>query len=351
MSQSAPADPPRYAVVLAGGIGSRFWPASTPERPKQLLPLGSPRPLIRDTVERARRLVGLDRVRILSGPDLVEPFRRAVPELAPEHFLLEPVARSTAPVLVRAAAEIEAREPGAIMISLHADHAIEPFHAFEETIDRAAAAAARRGSLVCIGTEPTRPETGYGYIRTGAERDPGVLSVARFVEKPDPETARRYAADGLHLWNTGIFVWRARDLLAAARRWTHELASAFPLLDAGDVGGFFHAAEPVSVDVGVLERADGVEVARATFAWDDVGTWAALARTRERDEAGNAVVGTARVFEGADNVVWAEGGRVVLFGVRDLVVVRAGPETLVTTRDRAPELKRLLERLEAEEDA
>jgi mannose-1-phosphate guanylyltransferase len=338
-------------VILAGGIGARFWPASTPERPKQLLPLSGPRALILDTVERARRLVGLDRVRVLSGPELVEPFMRAVPGLTREHFLLEPVARSTAPVLVRAAAEIEARDPGAIMVSLHADHAIEPFNAFEETIDRAAAAAAARGSLVCIGIEPTRPETGYGYILAGEEREPGVHAADRFVEKPDADTARAYAADGRYLWNTGIFVWRARDLLAAARRFTRELASAFPLLDSGDVEGFFRAAEPVSVDVGVLERADGVEVARATFAWDDVGTWAALARTRERDAAGNAVVGHARVFEGSDNVVWAEGGSVVLFGVRDLVVVRSGTRTLVTTRDRAPELKRLLEWLEAEEDA
>lgn len=351
MSQSVPAGPPRYAVILAGGVGSRFWPASTPDRPKQLLPLGSPRPLILDTVERARRLVGPERVRVLSGSDLVEPFLRAVPGLGREHFLLEPVARSTAPVLVRAAAEIEARDPGAIMISLHADHAIEPFDSFRETIDRAAAAVRRRGSLVCIGIEPTRPETGYGYILAGEERDPGVHAADRFVEKPDAETARGYASDGRHLWNTGIFVWRARDLLAAARRWTRELARAFPLLDAGDVEGFFRAAEPVSVDVGVLERADGVEVARATFSWDDVGTWAALARTRERDASGNAVVGSARVVDGADNVVWSEDGRVVLFGVRDLVVVRSGFETLVTTRDRAPELKRLLERLEAEEDA
>lgn len=351
MSQSAPPAPPRYAVVLAGGIGSRFWPASTPERPKQLLPLGGPRPLILDTVERARRLVGLERIRVLAGPELVEPFLRAVPDLTPEHFLLEPLARSTAPVLVRAAAEIEAAEPGAIMISLHADHAIAPFEAFRETIDRAASAAARRGSLVCIGIEPTRPETGYGYILTGEERDPGVHAVDRFVEKPDAETARRYATDGRHLWNTGIFVWRARDLLAAARRWTRELDAAFPRLEAGDVDGFFRAAEPVSVDVGVLERAEGVEVARAGFAWDDVGTWAALGRTRERDAAGNAMVGEARVVDGADNVVWAEGGRVVLFGVHDLVVVRSGGETLVTTRERAPELKRLLESLGPEEDA
>jgi mannose-1-phosphate guanylyltransferase len=350
MPQSAPPSPPRYAVILAGGIGSRFWPASTPDRPKQLLPLGGDRPLIVETIERARQLVGHDRVRVLSGPELVEPFRRVVPDLAPEHFLLEPVARSTAPVLVRAAAEIEARDPGALMVSLHADHAISPFEGFRETIDRAAAAAEGRGSLVCVGIEPTRPETGYGYVLAGTELDPGVHAADRFIEKPDLETARRFVADGRFLWNTGIFVWRARDLLAAARRWTRELSRAFPRLDAGDVEGFFREAEPVSVDVGVLERAEDVEVARASFGWDDVGTWASLARTRQRDRDGNAVVGTARVVEGTDNVVWAEGGRIVLFGVSDLVVVRSGEETLVTTRERASQLKRLLARLATGEE-
>lgn len=346
MPQSVPTPPSRYAVVLAGGVGSRFWPASTPDRPKQLLALGGERPLIVETIDRARRLVGSEHVLVLSGPDLVEPFRRAVPDLAREDFLLEPVARSTGPVLVRAAAEIESREPGALMISLHADHAIAPFEGLRETIGRAAEAAVRRGSLVCVGVEPTRAETGYGYILAGEERETSVHIAERFVEKPDAATAARFLADGRYLWNTGIFVWRARDLLAAARRWTRELARAFPRLDDGDVEGFFRAAEPVSVDVGVLERADGVEVVRAAFGWDDIGTWAALARTCAQDADGNALVGPACVVEGEDNVVWAEGGRVVLFGVRDLVVVRSGDQTLVTTRERAPDLKRLLERLE-----
>ncbi len=334
-----------WAVVLAGGVGSRFWPASTPARPKQLLPLGSPRPLILDTVERARRLVGPERVLVLSGPELVAPFLGSVPDLRPTDFLLEPIARSTAPVLVRAAAEIERRDPGAVMVSLHADHVIHPFEGFRATIARAAAAARERGSLVCIGVTPTRAETGYGYIEAGDETAPGVRAVVRFVEKPDAATAGRFLSHGGFLWNSGIFVWRARDLLEAARRFTTELARAFPLLDEGDVDGFFRAAEPVSVDVGVLERADRVEVTPALFSWDDVGTWASVARTRVPDGAGNVIEGDAAVVEGSDNVVWSDGGRVVLFGVDGLVVVRTGSETLVTTRGLAPDLKRLLEAL------
>ena len=348
MTNSSTTLPNRYAVVLAGGIGSRFWPASTPERPKQLLPLGSDRSLIQDTVERARRLVGDDRVRILAGRALVEPIQSAVPDLDEGAFLVEPIARSTGPALVWAAHEIERADPGAIMVSLHSDHVIEPFDAFQDTIDRATRAAVERGSLVCLGIEPSRPETGYGYIEVGADRGEGVHAVARFHEKPDRDSAERYAASGRYLWNSGIFVWRARDLFEQAQRWAVELHPALPRLDSGDVDGFFDTVQPVSVDVGILERSDRVEVVRATFAWDDVGTWAALARTREQDPTGNVLVGEASVLDSSGNVVWTEGGRVHLFGIHDTVVVQVGADTLVMSKDNAADLKRLLTSIEQE---
>jgi mannose-1-phosphate guanylyltransferase len=348
MSRSDTTLPNRYAVVLAGGIGSRFWPASTPERPKQLLPLGSERSLIRDTFERAGRLVGDDRVRILAGPGLVEPFLRVVPGLDMDSFLVEPIARSTGPALVWAAYEIERADPGAIMISLHSDHVIEPFEAFQATIDRAARAAAARGSLVCLGIEPSRPETGYGYIEVGADHGEGVHEVTRFHEKPDRKTAETYSVSGVHLWNSGIFVWRARDLIDQARRWAVELQPTLPRLESGDVEGFFDSVQPVSIDVGVLERSDRVEVVRANFAWDDVGTWAALDRTRDHDPAGNVLVGDANVFDSSGNIVWSEGGRVHLFGMHDTVVVQVGSDTLVMSKDNASDLKRFMTYIEGE---
>jgi len=340
--------PNRYAVVLAGGIGSRFWPASSPDRPKQLLPLASDRPLILDTVDRARRLVGSDRVRILTGSKLVEPFQRAVPDLEASSFLVEPLARSTGPALVWAALEIERIDPGAIMISLHSDHVIEPFDAFRDTIETAALGAARRGSLVCLGIEPTRPEPGYGYIEVGAARGEGMHAVVRFHEKPDSATAEGYCASGGYLWNSGIFVWRARDLIEQAGRWAVELQPSLPKLESGDVEGFFHSVQPVSVDVGILERSDRVEVARAAFTWDDVGTWAALSRTRAPDSAGNVVLGEATIVDGAGNIVWAEDGRVHLFGVENMVVVHVGPDILVMPKDNASDLKRFLSHVESE---
>lgn len=333
-----------YAVVLAGGEGSRFWPASRPERPKQLLPLGSLRPLIQDTLERAESLVGPERVRVIASEPLIASLCESAPGLTKTRFLVEPAAKSTGPALAWAAFEIEKLSPGAIMISLHADHVIHPLSELVETVDRAVSAA-NRGSLVCLGIEPDRPETGYGYVEVGEGTGDRTWRARRFVEKPDLETAEGYLAAGGFLWNSGIFVWRAADLLAAVRNLAPEISRALPLLESDGPKAFFAAVEPVSIDVAVMERSPAVEVALATFAWDDVGSWNALARTRPADIHGNVLVGSARAIDATGNVVWAEEGEVVLFDVDDLVVVRSGNVTMVTRRSAAPDLKKLVTRL------
>ncbi len=331
-------------MVLAGGEGSRFWPASRPDRPKQLLALGSPRPLIQDTLERAESLVGSERILVVASEPLIDSLCDSAPGLTRTSFLVEPAARSTGPALAWAAFEIEKLSPGALMISLHADHVIHPISELAGTIDRAISAA-NRGSLVCLGVQPDRPETGYGYVEVGDATGDRTWRARRFVEKPDLETAEGYLAAGGFLWNTGIFVWRAADLLAALRDLAPEISDALPLLESAGPEAFFEAVEPISIDVAVMERSPAVEVALATFAWDDVGSWNALARTRTADSHGNVLVGPARAIDAARNVVWAEEGTVVLFDVDDLVVVRSGDVTMVTRRSSAPDLKKLVARL------
>jgi mannose-1-phosphate guanylyltransferase len=336
-----------WAVVLAGGVGSRFWPVSTPARPKQILPLASEQPLIAETVERIRPLVPLERVRILTGEEYVDPIRKAVDGLQKEHFLVEPRARGTAPVLVWAAHSLAAEDPDAIMVSLHADHVIRPESAFRDLVATGAAAAARHDRLFTMGIRPTRPETGYGYVRRGPALDEdGAYTVESFVEKPGLDVARQYLASGDYLWNSGIFVWRAARLLDEVRAVTPELAGLLPLLDAGDPAEYFAVAPRLSIDEGVLERSGRVGVVDATFEWDDVGTWDAVGRTRTADERDNVVEGFAALVESDGCVVWNEGtGPIVGFGVRDLVIVRAGGVTLVLPRERAGDLKTLLDAL------
>ncbi|HEX8271441.1 MAG TPA: sugar phosphate nucleotidyltransferase [Longimicrobiaceae bacterium] len=348
-----------WTVILAGGVGSRFWPVSTPSRPKQILPLASEQPLIRDTVERILPLVPAERLRILTGAHLAEPILGAVPGLEHGNFLLEPRAAGTAPVLAWAAAELERRDPDAVMVSLHADHVIHPAEAFRQLIADAAELAVEHGRLFTIGAVPTRPETGYGYIRLGdalgeAARERGEAPrpdravgyrVAKFVEKPGRATAEEYLASGEYLWNTGLFVWRAADLLDQLERHTPELAELIPVLREGGTEEFFRRAPTLSIDEGLLERSDRVGVVRATFEWDDVGAWDAVYRTRPADAQGNVVLGEAYAVESRGTALYADDGPIVAFGVEDLIVVRTAGVTFVAHRDRAPELKRMLEQL------
>lgn len=333
--------------MLAGGVGSRFWPVSTPARPKQILPLAADRPLIADTIQRVRPIVPLERVRVLTGAEYVDPICRAVPGLRRSHFMVEPQARGTAPVLIWAAHQLARADRDAIMISLHADHVIRTESAFQETLEAAVVAAVRHDRLFTVGVPPTRPETGYGYIRVGAPLDDGrARAVESFEEKPDAATARRHLEAGGYLWNSGIFVWRAMRLLEEVRMVASDLAGLLPLLDADDPEEFFAVAPRVSIDEAVLERSGRVGVVEAGFEWDDIGTWDAVGRAREQDEAGNAVEGVATVVESGRCVVWNETAEpVVLFGAEDLVVVRVEGVTLVLPRGRAADLKALLDAL------
>ncbi len=335
-----------WVVILAGGVGSRFWPASTPTRPKQLLPLASDRPLIRDTVERVLPLVPRERIRILTGEHLADPILSVLPEMDRSNLLLEPRAAGTAPVLAWAASELERADPDAVMISLHADHVIEPAEEFRRLLRDAAGLAHRDRRLVTIGAPPTRPETGYGYIRVGPALDGGPGRVVdRFVEKPSRPVAEEYLRAGDYLWNTGLFVWRAGDLLDQLRDHTPELGDGVALLRAGEAERFFRGVPTLSIDEGLLERSDRVAVLPATFHWDDVGTWDALFRTHEADADGNVHIGDAWQVGSRGVALYADDGPVVALGVEDLVVVRTGGVTLVAHRDRVADLKSLLAEL------
>lgn len=331
-----------WGVILAGGSGTRFWPLSTPTRPKQFLPLAGPTPLLRDSVDRLLPLIPTERLLVLTSAALAGGVRAMLPDLPPANVLVEPRAAGTAAALTYAARHIAARDPGAVMCCVHADWTIGDPLVFRATLARAAVAAQRHGALATVGIVATRPDPGFGYLLRGEALGDGASRVARFVEKPSRERAQALLAEG-GLWNSGIFVWEATRFVDAVQAHTPELAAALavPTDDAAD---FFAAVStPVSVDVGVMERAPNVIVLPGDFGWDDVGTWAALHRVRAHDAAGNAVHGSVTVLDAQDNVAHADEGHLVLYGVSDLVVVRTGAVTMVTTRERAADLKALLD--------
>jgi mannose-1-phosphate guanylyltransferase len=339
----------RWAVVLAGGVGSRFWPLSTPERPKQLLPLVTERPLLRDAVDRLSPIVDPDHTLVLTSASLTRPIRKLLANLPRENILVEPQPVGTAAALAWAALSIKQRDgEDATMICVHADWAIGDDARFRETLIQAEEVALKTRSLVTVGIVPTRADPGFGYIQP-AETDTGNPSrVKRFVEKPDRVRADEMRNNG-YLWNSGIFVWRVADFLKEVDDHTPELAAALRHGRSSDAAQFFGSVVmPVSVDVGVLERSDKVMVVPGDFGWDDIGTWAALSRVRSKDEFGNVTSGDAHLLDCADNVVHADSGQVVMYGVNNLVVVTKNGLTLVTTTERASDLKRLVESLSAE---
>ena len=337
-------EPDIWVVVLAGGVGSRFWPLSTPRRPKQLLPLVTDQPLLVDAVNRLRPIAPASQTLILTNASLVPAIGEVLPDIPRENLVAEPKPSGTAAALAWAALRIRERAgEAAVMVSVHADWAVRDEDEFRNTLRAAARASAKHESLLTVGVVPSRPDPGFGYIQPDGEVERDVRRVARFIEKPDRARAEQMCRDGF-LWNSGIFVWRVGDFIAEIEAHTPEIAPALRA-HADDVAAFFSAVKPISVDVGVLERSSRVMVMAGDFGWDDVGTWGALRRVRAADASGNAMSGHAHAVNARGNVVHAEGSEVVLYGVSDLVVVARDGLVLVTTVDRSSDLKTLVEAL------
>ncbi len=333
-----------WVTILAGGVGRRFWPMSTASRPKQLLSLGGPRPLIVRTIGRLRGFVPRERVRVLASQGLVALIK-SVTGLPDAAFLVEPHARGTGPALARAAWEVVREDPDAIMVSLHSDHLIRPAQRFRDVLDAAVDVARREQLLMTVAIPPDRPETGFGYLKP-AETIPcaeghRAYRVAAFVEKPDRDLATAYVASGFR-WNSGIFVWSAQLFLDEVRAHAPGIARALVHLEAGDIAAFFDETEAISVDQAVLERSSRVGSIDATFQWDDMGSWEALARHQAPDAAGNVTKGDVRLVRARNNLAVADSGRLVLLGVDDLLVVQTDHATLVMPRTESSRLKQYL---------
>jgi mannose-1-phosphate guanylyltransferase len=344
----------RHAVILAGGWGERLWPMSTRSRPKQLLALGGQRPLVAETLDRVLPLVTPETSLVLTSASLRDALLPEISAVPPERVVGEPVGKNTAPAIALAAHILAAADPDAIMFVLPADHIVGDVDAFREALEVASRAALDERALITLGIHPVRAETGYGYIQSGrpAATD-GALTVERFVEKPDAATAAAYVAEGSYLWNSGMFVWRADRVLEEIEAQLPDLASALDIVTAspGDdgflesVSRFYAEAPAVSIDYGIMENAEGVLVVPVGFGWDDVGAWPALARVWGVDESGNAVSGETVLLDSEDSVVYSEDGLVAVLGMSGVVIARTSGATLVCPKDRASDVRRVVEEL------
>jgi mannose-1-phosphate guanylyltransferase len=350
-----------HALVMAGGSGTRFWPLSRRLAPKQLLPLaGGARSLLGATLDRIAPLVPPDRVLIVTGIHLAEATRAAVPEVPSGNVLAEPVARNTAPCVAWGAYHALRRDRDAVLAVLAADHHVARPDAYLEVVARAVEAASD-GALVTVGIEPTRPETGYGYLEVGDALGPGgSREVLRFVEKPDLARAQAFVDSGRFLWNSGQFFFRADAIVKAIELHLPALARALePVLEAVSheqelrlVEAAYGVAPSVSIDHGVMEKASGVRVVPAAFGWSDVGSWTTAWELAPRDGDGDASQGADAVFvDTRGSYVHAPAGKVVaLLGVEDLVVVDTPDALLVMPRSRAQDVRMVVDALRGRRD-
>jgi len=324
-----------HAVVLAGGSGTRFWPLSTGRRPKHLLALLGKRTLLEEAARRLKGLVPPSRTWVVTARSQAAEVRRLLPSV---RVLAEPAARNTAAAVTLAAARILEGDRDAVLVVISADHWIPDGAAFRRTMRAAARRAEAAGTLVLVGVRPDRPATGYGYLRPGRRTGAGVRKVARFTEKPDLARARRWLRARSHLWNAGLFAWRAGTFLGEVRR---HLRSHYR---ARTGGAAYRSLDPISLDYGILEKSSRAEVVEGNFAWDDLGSFAALFRRLPKDRAGNA--GAPVAVDARGNLAVGPRGHVTaLLGVEGLAVVTVKGATLVLPLRLSEEVRALAKRL------
>lgn len=346
-------------VIMAGGAGTRFWPASVEARPKQFLNLLGGRSLLQQSFDRACLLAPVRRILVLTAATLVPLVREQLHDLPPEHVVGEPMRRDTAAAVCLGALLVKALFGDRVMVILTADHAIWPEEEFARTLGSAVDAASGSSSLYTVGVTPTHPSTAYGYLELGAASvGLGAVNhheVVSFREKPDRAAAEDLVRSGRFLWNSGMFIWRADAILDRfAQYLPRHLEALGPVVERGslpldelELATAFSSVDAVSVDYGIMEKAADVRVAEATFAWSDIGGWEALGEHLGKDPAANRSNCRLAVLDARENVVFCsdEHELVALVGVEGLVVVRAGDRTLVVPRERAEEVKELVKSL------
>jgi len=352
--------PDLVVMIMAGGAGTRFWPLSTADKPKQFLRLFGDRSLLEQCYDRLAGFVPDHRILVLTNKALVPLVRMQLPMLPAENVIGEPLRRDTAAAVALAAALCRRRYGNPVMIVLTADHLIKPADLFQRTLLSAAKGARENNVLYTFGIRPAHPATCYGYLergeKVGEEEGIGHYELVRFKEKPDAQTAAKYLESGRYFWNSGMFVWSVDTILSELEKQLPDhLKLLAPAVEKEGTPGFkdalalaFEPLRATSIDFGVMEGAKRSRMVAAEYYWSDVGGWLALEEFLEKDEAGNTHRGKIESLAAGGNLVFCENesDTVALIGVDNLVVVRAGDKTLIVPRDRAEEIKKLVKRIE-----
>lgn len=338
------------ALVLAGGSGTRFWPASRRRRPKQLLSLGGGPSLLQTTVERLEPLVGPSSVWVCTTEALSGQVKEQLPLVPESQILAEPAGRNTAPAIGWSLQSMPVDERDEVVVILPADHRIEDEGAFRRTLESAERITREGDRVMTLGVQPVRPDTGYGYLELGPllERGSDLRQVLRYKEKPDQATAERFVESGDYLWNAGIFLFRVGRLLELLQVHQPEIARGLEAIGRRpeQIGDLYPQLPSISIDFGVMEHLDEVVTLPLDCGWSDLGSWEALAEILPRDVDGNVAKGEVVAVDCQDNLLYAEEGTVAVLGVEGLVVVKTRDSVLVVPKDRTQEIRKIVAALE-----
>ncbi|QXD24234.1 NTP transferase domain-containing protein [Opitutia bacterium ISCC 51] len=354
----------RYIIIMAGGRGERFWPKSRLARPKHLQPIVGETTMLAQTVERVSELVPAENLIIITNAEQRDIILEDLPQLSPDQVIGEPVGRDTAAAVGLATVLVQAKDPDASYAILPADHVIHDGESYRMVLERAFVAAEDTGALVTIGIKPTEPATGYGYIHFGevlAEANGApVYKVQQFVEKPDLPTAQDYLDSKEYFWNAGMFIWRASAIDAELKKQTPELCEGLQKIALGLASGqsaesvmeeVYPTLKKISIDFAVMENATNVAMVESAFDWDDVGAWPAIERHYPKDADGNVGKGTTIFSEASNNIVVSEGGHLTaVIGAEDFIIVHTKDATLVCHKDKAQEIKAVVNQLGKSDD-
>ncbi len=347
-----------FAVIMAGGVGKRFWPQSRRATPKQLLPIAGNKSMLRMTIDRLKHFTGDDQILIITNSDQEEAIRLECPDLPDENILIEPEGKNTAPAIGLAAIIIQHRDPDAIMGVFPADHYIKDVKSFSEYMHQGIEIANEMRGLVTFGVVPTRPATGYGYIQYHGRTNPDepIFAVKAFAEKPDLKTAELFLKSGDFLWNSGMFVWRVDTILQSFQDFLPEIWDSLENIKGAIGKSVWNSVltvewatlRSISIDYGVMEKAQNVYVVRVDFSWSDVGSWDAVYEMRKKDKDSNVAKGEVIFHRSENNMVFAEGKTVALVGVDDLVVIDTKDALLIIRRGQTERVKDLVDGFEKE---
>ncbi len=345
-----------FAVIMAGGVGSRFWPVSTSKFPKQFHDmLGSGETLLQHTFNRLAKVVPYEHILILTNQDYKEMVKEQLPNISDEQIFLEPALRNTAPCILLAALKIRKQNPDAVMLVAPSDHWIEDEKAFAKDIDLAFENAAKKEILITLGVKPTIPNTGYGYIKYKKDKESELKKVVKFTEKPSLVNAKKFLKDGNYLWNAGIFIWKASFIADSFLKYLPEMHHLFDKgadkLNGPEEEKFikkvYPQAENISIDFAIMEKSEFVYVLPASFDWNDLGTWGALYGELDKDDQKNAVV-NAQLFsnEAKDNIIYTNKSKIVVVdGLEDYIIVDDEDVLLIVPKEKEQEIKEIRARV------